>query len=112
MYKNGVMIIGMEFGASENQKTLDSLILAPEYNEDLARKLMSNYNSGWVFKGYTDLYKTAWLFNKSLMKSAKKFRILNLSYRYNWSSFSGYRTPEKMKKFSIKEIPKRIDLVL
>jgi len=98
LYKNGVTIIGMEFGASENQKTLDSLILAPEYNEDLARKLMFNYNSGWVFKGYTDLYKEVWLFNKSLSKSAKKFRILNLSYRYNWSSFSGYRTPEKMKK--------------
>ncbi|HSD13594.1 MAG TPA: hypothetical protein VLB74_02990, partial [Flavobacterium sp.] len=98
LYKNGVTIIGMEFGASENQKTLDSLILAPEYNEDLARKLMFNYNSGWVFKGYTDLYKAVWSFNRSLSKSAKKFRILNLSYRYNWSSFSGYRTPEKMKK--------------
>jgi hypothetical protein len=98
LYKNGVYTIGMEFGASENQKTLDSLILAPEYNEDLARKLMFNYNSGWVFKGYTDLYKAAWVFNKTVPKSAKKFRILNLSYRYNWSSFSGYRTPEKMKK--------------
>jgi len=98
LYKKGVSIIGMEFGASENQKTLDSLILAPEYNEDLARKLMFNYNSGWVFKGYTDLYKATWSFNKTLPKSAKKFRILNLSYRYNWSSFSGYRTPAKMKK--------------
>lgn len=98
LYKNGVYTIGMEFGASENQKTLDSLILAPEYNEDLARKLMFNYNSGWVFKGYTDVYKAAWLFNKTVPKSAKKFHILNLSYRYNWSSFSGYRTPEKMKK--------------
>jgi hypothetical protein len=98
LYKNGVYTIGMEFGANENQKTLDSLILAPEYNEDLARKLMFNYNSGWVFKGYTDLYKAAWSFNKAVPKSAKKFHILNLSYRYNWSSFSGYRTPEKMKK--------------
>ncbi|PZX93260.1 hypothetical protein DOS84_10340 [Flavobacterium aquariorum] len=98
LYKNGVYTIGMEFGASENQKTLDSLILAPEYNENIARKLMFNYNSGWVFKGYTDIYKAAWLFNKSLPESAKKFRILNLSYRYNWSSFSGYRTPEKMMK--------------
>ncbi|WP_348797614.1 hypothetical protein [Flavobacterium adhaerens] len=98
LHQKGVFIIGMEFGASENQKTLDSLILAPEYNDDLARKLMFNYNSGWVFKGYTDLYKAAWSFNKSLSKSAKKFRILNLSYRYNWSSFSGHRTPEKMKK--------------
>lgn len=98
LYKKGFYTIGMEFGASENQKTLDSLILAPEYNEDLARKLMLNYNSGWVFKGYTDLYKAAWSFNKTIPKSAKKFRILNLSYRYNWSSFSGYRTPEKMKK--------------
>src|SRR6187402_3203077 len=28
LYKNGVYTIGMEFGASENQKKLDSLILA------------------------------------------------------------------------------------
>lgn len=98
LHKNGVYTIGMEFGASENQKTLDSLILAPEYSEDVARKLMFNYNSGWVFKGYTDLYKAAWDFNKTLSKSERKFRILNLSYRYDWSSFSGYRTPEKMKK--------------
>lgn len=98
LYKKGVYTIGMEFGASENQNTLDSLILAPEYNEDLARKLMFNYNSGWVFKEYTDLYKAAWSFNKTVPKSAKKFRILNLSYRYNWYSFSGSRTPEKMKK--------------
>lgn len=98
LYKKGVYTIGMEFGASENQKTLDSLILAPTYNEDLARKLMFNYNSGWVFKGYTDLYKAAWAFNKTIAGSARKFRILNLSYRYNWSSFSGSRTAEKMKK--------------
>lgn len=98
LYKNKVYNLGMEFGASEKQAKLDSLISAPEYNEDLARRLMFYYNSGWAFKGYTDLYRAAWLFNKSLPKSAKKFRILNLSYRYNWSSFSGQRTPEKMKK--------------
>ncbi|MET3027095.1 hypothetical protein ABXT06_10485 [Flavobacterium sp. UW10123] len=98
LYKNNVYNLGMEFGASEDQVKLDSLVSATDYNEDLARKLMFNYNSGWAFKGYTDLYKAAWLLNKSLPKSAKKFRILNLSYRYDWSSFSGQRTPEKMKK--------------
>ncbi|WP_294957238.1 ChaN family lipoprotein [uncultured Flavobacterium sp.] len=98
LYQNKVYNLGMEFGASENQAQLDSLISAPEYNKDLARKLMFNYNSGWAFKGYTDLYEAAWSFNKSLPKSSKKFRILNLSYRYDWSSFSGQRTSEKMKK--------------
>jgi len=102
LYKAGVYNFGMEFGASEDQQQLDSLVSAPKYDEDLARKLMFNYNVGWAFKEYIDMYHKAWEFNSSLPKGARKFRILNLSYKYRWHSITdmpkGVRTPESQRK--------------
>ena len=87
----------MEFGAYEDQKLLDSLVTAETYDENLARQLMFNYNPGWAFKEYMDIYRCAWAYNQTLKKNERKFGILNLSYKYNWAAFSGQRTPENMK---------------
>jgi len=89
LYKNGIFTIGMEFGAYEDQKLLDSLVTAETYNENLARQLMFNYNPGWAFKEYMEIYRCAWAYNQTLTKNERKFRILNLSYKYNWATFSG-----------------------
>ncbi|MFM1853224.1 MAG: hypothetical protein RL164_542 [Bacteroidota bacterium] len=97
LYKNGIFTIGMEFGAYEDQRLLDSLVTAETYDENLARQLMFNYNPGWAFKEYMDIYRCAWTYNQTLTKNERKFRILNLSYKYNWTAFSGQRTPENMK---------------
>jgi len=98
LHKKGIFTIGMEFGAYEDQELLDSLVNAETYDENLARQLMFNYNPGWAFKEYMDIYKYAWEFNKNLKKNERKFTILNLSYKFDWSSFSGQRTPENMKR--------------
>lgn len=96
LYSHGVHVLGMEFGASEDQKVLDSLLAAPEYDEQLARELMFRYNCSWAIKEYTDLYRAAWDFNRTLGEGECKFRILNISYIYNWENFDGIRTPETM----------------
>ncbi len=98
LYQKGVYMLGMEFGAFEDQDKLDFLINAPEYNEQLARELMFNYNTRWAIVEYMSIYKAAWEWNRSLPKQAKKFRVLNISYCYNWSEFEGTRTPENMEK--------------
>lgn len=98
LYKNGIYDIGVEFGASEHQTEIDSIINAPEYNEVRIRKIMFDYNSGWAYKEYMDIYKAAWELNSQLSKTARKFRIINLSYQYDWSNFSGEKTPENMQK--------------
>lgn len=97
LYDAGVLNIGMEFGASEDQAKLDSLVNAETYNEDVAREIMFSYNTGWAFKEYMDVYRAVWKFNKSLAKNQPKFRVVNLSYKYDWTSFDGVRTPENMK---------------
>ena len=98
LYKAGVRAIGMEFGASEDQERLDSLVGAPEYSEAVARQIMFSYNVAWAWKEYMDIYRRAWEFNRTLPPGAKRFRILNISYRYNWEGFEGKRTPDNMAK--------------
>lgn len=98
LHKAGVYNLGMEFGAAEDQALLDSLLTAPAYNDDLARKLMFHYNVTWAYKEYIDLYRIAWEFNRSLSKKERKFRIINLSYVYQWAGFDGSRSVESMRK--------------
>ncbi|MGN6292887.1 MAG: hypothetical protein ACTHMV_09110 [Chitinophagaceae bacterium] len=98
LYKAGIYNFGMEFGAEEDQATLDSLVTAPAYSEDVARRIMFNYNVGWVFNEYMDIYRAAWELNHSLPAGSRPFRILNISYRYNWAvceeKYFGIRTPD------------------
>lgn len=98
LYKNGISNIGMEFGAAENQLLMDSLVTAPQFNDSLAAKMMFDYNVTWAFKEYIEVAKAAWLFNKSLPKLAKPFRIINLSYIFNWQDYPGYRDATTMNK--------------
>ncbi|MBL8268341.1 hypothetical protein [Steroidobacter sp.] len=98
LYRAGIYNFGMEFGASEDQAALDTLVTGAKYDESVARRLMFNYNVGWVFKEYMDIYRVAWELNRSLPAGARKFRILNLSYRYDFAAFTGARTPAAMAK--------------
>ena len=97
LYMNCIRNLGMEFGASEIQGKLDSLVNAPEYDQELAQKIMFTYNCTWGYHEYIDIYKAAWKLNISLPHSAPKFRILNLSYIFRWDHFiPGPRNPENM----------------
>ncbi|WP_298539568.1 ChaN family lipoprotein [uncultured Aquimarina sp.] len=98
LYQAGVYTLGMEFGAYEKQPVVNSLLQAKTYNEQIIRDVMYFYNVGWAYKEYMDIYKTVWEFNKRLPSNSRKFRILNVSYQYNWSVFSGIPTPENMSK--------------
>ncbi len=59
---------------------------------------MFNYNTVWSWKEYREIYQKAWEFDKMLPPKARKFRILNLSYQYDWNNFSGQKTPDNMAK--------------
>lgn len=98
LYAAGVYTIGMEFGASEVQNRLDSLVTAQRYDERVAREIMFTYNVTWGYQEYLDIYKAAWRLNQSLPAGSHKFRILNLSYVFHWDQFSGPRTIESMKR--------------
>ncbi len=87
LYKAGVYNLTVEFGAFEKQKAIDSLLSAPSYDENLVRRIMYFYNVGWAYKEYMDLYRKAWSFNQTLKEGEKPFRVVNMSYHYNWIGF-------------------------
>lgn len=107
LYAAGVRVLGMEFGAAEQQQRLDALVTAEQYDEAAARDMMFFYNVGWAYREYTDIYRQVWNFNRGLPRGAKPFRILNLSYRFDWSAFSGPRTPESMARVFHRGPPSR-----
>ncbi len=98
LYAAGVRNLGMEFGSVEMQGKVDSLMTAPGYNEQLVRDIMYFHNAAWPYVEYMEVYRAVWKFNGTLTKKQKKFRILHLSYQYDWSDFTGEITPEKRRK--------------
>lgn len=98
LYQNGIYTVGMEFGAFENQNKLDSLVVANKYDQKLAESMMFDYNVTWAYQEYIDVARAAWEFNSKLPKNAKPFRVLNLSYIYQWEKFNGKRNSSSMKK--------------
>lgn len=39
----------------------------------------------WGHTDYMDIYRKAWELNHSLAKGARKFRVVNLNYRPDWT---------------------------
>lgn len=97
LYAAGVTNLVMEFGAQEDQARLDRLVTAPAYDAQAARAIMFNYNVMWSWQDYRDIYRAVWAFNRSLPRGKPPFRIVNMSYVFDWSGFSGTRTPETLR---------------
>ncbi|HEX7914991.1 ChaN family lipoprotein [Rudaea sp.] len=98
LYAAGVRNLVMEFGAQEDQQALDALLGAATFDEGKAKALMFHYNSMWSWKEYRDLYRAAWTFNRALAPGRKPFRIVNMSYVYDWRGFDGVRTPRSLAR--------------
>jgi hypothetical protein len=107
LYAKGVYNLGMEFGASEKQKQMDSLLSAKVYNSTIAREMMYYYNNGWPYLEYYTICEAIWKFNQTLAPAAPKFRIINLSYQYDWSGYKkeDVRTDEVMTRIFHKGTP-------
>jgi pimeloyl-ACP methyl ester carboxylesterase len=97
LYAAGVTNLVMEFGAAEDQARLDRLLTAPAYDAQAAKQLMFHYNVMWSWRDYRAIYKAVWQFNHSLPAGKPPFRIVNMSYVYDWSGFTGLRTPATLK---------------
>ena len=113
LYAAGVRNLVMEFGTEEDQNALDALVTAASFDEARARELMFRYNSMWSWKEYRELYRAAWAFNRTLTRGQPPFRIVNMSYRYDWSGFDGVRTPQSLAKIFPRGTPDafRADLI-
>jgi len=88
----------MEFGASEDQDTLNQLLTGKTFDRNLARTLMFHYNVRWAYKEYLDLYEAVWHFNQIRHKNTPPFLLINMSYIFDWSDYIGVRTTENLQR--------------
>ena len=97
LYAAGVRHLVMEFGAEEDQAALDALTTAPTWDADTARRLMFNYNVAWSWLDYRALYEAAWRFNRALPQGAPPFRVLNMSYVFDWTAYRSPASPASLR---------------
>jgi hypothetical protein len=84
LYAAGVRNLGIEFAMAQDQKRIDSLLGAPQFDEAEARRITFNWMVVWGFQEYIDIYRAAWTFNHGLAAGAKPFRIVGLNVKQNW----------------------------
>ena len=100
LYANGIYNLGIEFAKRKDQKLIDSLIYADNYDESLARKIMFRF-SVWGYQEYVDIFKAAWEINRNLPENKRKFRVIGLSINPDWSLIKtkeDRNSPEIMKQ--------------
>lgn len=85
LYEAGVRVLATEFGRREDQAKIDSLLVAPEWDEDLAREIVFRQFVWWGYREYVDIYRSAWTLNQGLPDGARPFRILGLNNSPDWS---------------------------
>lgn len=85
LHRSGIYYLGFEFARRQEQPLIDSLLQAPEYNEQIARQILFKAFVAWGFKEYVDIFKVVWQFNRSLPQGGRQFRILALGNSPDWS---------------------------
>jgi hypothetical protein len=85
LYEAGVHVLATEFGRREEQPLIDSLLCAPEWDEELAREIISRMFVFWGYREYVDIYRAAWMLNQGLPDGAPPFRILGVNDSPDWS---------------------------
>jgi len=101
LHEAGVRVLATEFGRREDQALIDSLVTAPEWNEDLARRIVFLQSVLWGFREYVDVYRSAWELNRRLPEGAPEFRILGIDDSPDWSfvtSAADRNDPEVMRE--------------
>ncbi len=81
----GVYYLGFEFARRIDQSLIDSLLNAPEYDEQLALLILFKGFVHWGYQEYADVFKSAWRYNHALPPGAKKVRILGVNNSPDWS---------------------------
>jgi hypothetical protein len=81
--RNGVRIIAWEFGASDLQDEVDTLVNAPEFDEPKAIWILRTSKVYWNCQEYLDVFRVIWRLNRDLAPGRDRVRFLQLDYAVN-----------------------------
>ncbi|HET9439847.1 MAG TPA: hypothetical protein VFO52_06735 [Longimicrobiales bacterium] len=84
LHERGIHNLATEFARRVDQPLIDSLLLAPEYDERLAREIVFRWWVTWGFEEYLDIFHAAWKVNHARKPGSQMFRILAMNNAPNW----------------------------
>jgi hypothetical protein len=84
LHSHGIFRLATEFARREDQHLIDSLLAAPAYDEELARRITFQQSPFWGYQEYVDVFKAAWEVNSGLAEGVERFRILALNDSPEW----------------------------
>ncbi len=85
LYESGVRALATEFGRREDQPLIDALVTAPEWDEDMACRIVFLQFVWWGYREYVDVYRAAWSLNQELSEGEPPFRIIGINDSPDWS---------------------------
>jgi hypothetical protein len=85
LHEAGVRGVATEFARRVDQHLLDSLVVAPEWDERLAREILFRQLPVWGYREYVDVFKVAWRINLDLPPGERPLRMIALNHSYDYS---------------------------
>ncbi|MGD0578355.1 MAG: RDD family protein, partial [Bryobacteraceae bacterium] len=75
----GVTCVAMEVCLAEDNENLRRLVIAPQFNRELALQIARHEPWGiWGFKEYWDVFETVWRVNQTIPAGQRKIRVIGL----------------------------------
>jgi len=88
-HRAGVTCVAMEVCLAEDNKNINQLVTAPEFDRDLALEIARHQSWGlWGSKEYWDVFETVWRLNKSLPQGKKKMRLVGIDVKFDGPSMA------------------------
>jgi hypothetical protein len=110
LYKQGVSAIAIFNVLAEDQKQIDTLLVASEFDEQAVHKLLFNRSVTGGYDEYVSLFRTVWSLNSKHTINRKPLRIIGLSPKIHYEYLQGQKqnedaeNPELYKKVFGSEI--------
>ncbi len=83
LHEAEVDVFAMEFARRSDQTLIDSLMAAPEWDEDLAREIQFRMFMPWGYREYLDILKAAWRVNGD----GHPLRLIGVNNTLDYSHF-------------------------
>lgn len=88
-HRAGVRCVAMEVCLAEDNKKINQLVTAPEFDRELALEIARHQSWGiWGSKEYWDVFETVWRLNKSLPEGKKKMRLIGIDVKFDGPSMA------------------------
>jgi hypothetical protein len=86
-HDGGVRIFATEFVRSHNNKMINEIVTAKEFDYNRVVAIYRDFAWVWGYKGYIDIIESIWKLNNSLKADEEKLKIVGLDFE--WQDWSG-----------------------